>query len=546
MYGGQYFMKNRFLKRAQLMIANVLLIASISGCGAKEDITNTKITEGQEKITADMDYPLDTDEKLTYWGGLNSAVASHFSNLGETEIGKMWQKNTGVSIEFLHPAAGQETEQFNLLLADGQYPDLWHANWTNATTYPGGPEKAIEDGIILDLTDLIEQYCPNLKEYLKEHPDIDKEIKTDSGKYYCFPSIREIEEGCTTRGPIIRKDLLDQLGLGIPETVDEWYDVLTAFKENGIEIPVSWYYPDKTRTFAYAWGAPESFVLDDGKCVYGPSKPEYKDYLKTMRKWYEEGLLNPDMFSGGEDLTLTMLTSGKIGATFGYAGGTLQAALSNAQADDSNYELAACKWPVLNKGEKPKYGYRDNRFYDGGVAIGGTCKNPALAAKVLDYGYGEEGNLMFNFGKEGESYTIQDGKPVYTELITNNPEGWTVAEAMGKYIMASYDGPFIQSGEYQMQYFTKEEAKNAVYTWADCDSRETTLPTILPTQDESTEYASIYNELKTYVEEMTTKFINGTADIDKEYDNYLKTLNQLGLARATEIENAALDRYKQR
>ena len=80
---------------------------------------------------------------------------------------------------------------------------------------------AMADGVILDLTDLINEYCPNLKAYLEANPDVDRQVKMDSGKYYVFPSVKEIDEGCTCMGPMLRKDLLDKLGLEVPETIDE-------------------------------------------------------------------------------------------------------------------------------------------------------------------------------------------------------------------------------------------------------------------------------------------------------------------------------------
>ena len=501
---------------------------------------------GTATMAEETTYPMDTDATFVYWGELNGSVSANFNSLADTEIGKDWQEKTGVTIEFQHPTAGQATEQFNLIIADGDYPDLWHRNWSSSSTYPGGPEKAIADGVILDLTDLINDYCPNLKAFLEANPDVDRQVKTDSGKYYVFPSVKEIDEGCTCMGPMIRKDLLEELDLEVPETIDEWHDVLTAFKENGIDVPLSWNYSDKGRTFGYAYGTPEGFVVDDGVCVYGPSKAEYKDYLTTMHQWYEEGLLDPDMFSGGEDQTNTKLASSKIGATIAWAGGTLQTVNTLAKSENPDFDLTAAKWPVINKGDTPEYGFRNTKFFDGGIAIGGTCKDPVTAAKLLDYGYSEEGYMMFNFGEEGVSYTMEDGKPVYTDEILNNPEGWPISQAIAKYAMACYNGPFVQSGDYQMQYFKDPEATNAMYTWNDCNSKETTLPTVTPTEDESYEYATIINEMSTYVEEMTTKFIMGTEDIETGFDAYLKTLDQFGLERATEIMNDALARYNAR
>lgn len=488
-------------------------------------------------------YPMDTDESLVYWGGINGNVSANFNNLGDTEIGKQWQEQTGVTIEYQHPPIGQETEQFNLLIADGNYPDLWMWSWQS---YPGGPDKALEDGVILDLTDIIAQYCPNLKAFLDANPDVDKQVKTDSGRYYIFPSIREV--ACCTCGPMIRADWLEELGLEVPETIDEWHEVLTAFKEKkGATAPITWHYPDKGRTLTYTWGTPQNaFVVDDGVCVYGASKPEYKDFLTTMHQWYEEGLLDPDIFSGGDDLTNTKLTSGRSGATVSWAGGGLQTATSLAQKEDPNFRLVATKWPVLNKGDRAEYANLGNRLHDGSVAIGSTCENPVLAAKVLDYGYSKEGNWMFNYGIEGISFTVEDGEPVYTDEILNNPDGWPISQAMGKYIMACYNGPFVQDWGYQTQYFNLPEAREAMDIWGDTNMEEHLLPPITPTQEEGAEYASIMSDINTYADEMTSKFIMGTEDIETGFDKYIETLNQMGLERATEIQNAALERYQSR
>ena len=113
---------------------------------------------------AEVTYPLAEGGTLTYWLQLNPNVSANFTNLGETELGKAWQEQTGVTVEFQHPASGQEKEQFNLIVADGSLPDIMEWQWVKQ--YPGGPEKAIKDGVIIPLNDIFDQYCPNIKKYL--------------------------------------------------------------------------------------------------------------------------------------------------------------------------------------------------------------------------------------------------------------------------------------------------------------------------------------------------------------------------------------------
>ena len=231
-------MKKRSLS---LLLTAAMAATVMAGCGggnstAKEAPT-TQAAAGnaggeakdQNSTPAEFSYPMAQGDKLTYWCELTSTVAANYASLGDTPFGKGWQAETGAEIEFLHPPTGQLKEQFSLILADGNLPDLMEYNWMN--DYPGGPEKAIKDGVILPLNDIFEQYCPNLTAYLAENPDIDKMIKTDEGHYYVFPFIRGEKKLCNTIGLMLREDWLDELHLEVPTTIDEWHTVLTAFKE---------------------------------------------------------------------------------------------------------------------------------------------------------------------------------------------------------------------------------------------------------------------------------------------------------------------------
>lgn len=220
-------------KRLWLCFAAAALMSAVTGCGgevtADPQTASAVPSQTQAKSQTEFSYPMAPGDKLTYWAELQGTVSPNFANLGDTPFAKVWMSKTGVDIEFMHPPAGQAKEQFSLILADGSLPDLMEYNWIN--DYPGGPEKAIKDGVILPLNDIFDQYCPNITKYLAENPAIDKMIKTDEGHYYVFPFIRGDEKLCSTMGPMLRKDWLDELNLQVPTTIDEWHKVLTQFKE---------------------------------------------------------------------------------------------------------------------------------------------------------------------------------------------------------------------------------------------------------------------------------------------------------------------------
>ncbi|WP_024291808.1 extracellular solute-binding protein [Lacrimispora indolis] len=557
-------MRKCFRKPVAVLAAMATVASLLAGCGSKTGGTSStggetketsKAAEGSSNANAggEVSYPLADGGELTYWLQLNTNASANFTNLGETELGKALQEQTGITIKFQHPAAGadQAKEQFNLIVADGNLPDIMEWQWVKM--YPGGPEKAIKDGVIIPLNDIIDQYCPNLKKYLTENPDVDKMIKTDDGNYFAFPFIRGEDKLRYTVGGFIRKDWLDELGLEVPKTVDEWHTVLTAFKEKkGTEAPISFDWANFKQSnpiaFAYKVGAANStwFILDDGgKVAFAPAQAEYKDYLMTMNQWYQEGLIDKDIATLNGDQVTAKMTSDKSGASVGWAASRMQVFMTSAQKTNPDYLLVPTPIPTLEKGAAPEYGYMENKFPDVAAAITSSCKNVELAARLLDYGYSDAGHNLFNYGIEGVSYEMKDGKAVYSDLVMNNPDGWPLAQSLSKYIRANYNGPFVQDLNYLEQYLQLPTVKDCPSVWEVPNAGKHTVPNITPTQEESKELATITNELNTYVDEMTLKFIFGTESFDK-WDHYIQTLKDMKLDRALEIENAALARYEAR
>lgn len=549
-------MKKRWLS---LALTTVTVLTSVAGCGGggtqdTQAPTTVAASQDEQKETAaaeekEFSYPMEAGNKLTYWAELQGTVSPNFANLGDTPFAKTWMEATGVDIEFMHPPAGQAKEQFSLIMADGNFPDMMEHDWLNS--YPGGPDKAIEDGIIISLNDIFEQYCPNITKYLAENPNIDKMIKTDAGNYYVFPCIRGDERLCNTIGIMMRKDWLDELNMEVPTTIDEWHTVLTAFK-NKIGSPAP-YCPESNDgfkdndPFAYAYNTSRTFYLDDeGIIQFGAVEENYKEYLQTMFEWYAEGLIDPDLATLSRDQVNAKMTNGTAGASVGFAGSRMGAYINAGVTSDPDYMLVAAPYPTLEKGAAPEFGQIDNQFTGGAsVAISTSCKDVERAARLLDYAYGEEGHMLFNFGVEGKSYTMESGEPIYTDWILENPDGWPISQAMSAYIRGNYNGPFVQDLRYLAQYYTIDAQKESTNIWGATNAKKHKVPPITPTSDESKEYSTIMNEIITYRDEMALKFIFGTESLDN-FDEYVQNIEKMGLSRALEIQNTALKRYNAR
>lgn len=537
-----------------LLTAVSLSAGLLAGCGGSASSASSSAAgsstaaDSANAATEEFSYPM-SGKELTYWCELNTNVSANYTNMGDTPFGQGLMERTGVTITYLHPPTGQLNEQFNLILADGDLPDIMEYTWQS---YPGGPQKAIEDGNILALNDIIDQYCPNLKAYLEAHPDVDRQCKTDEGNYYMFPFVRGDDSLRVSTGLMIRQDWLNDLGLEMPTTIDEWHDVLTAFKtEKGATAPFAFEYTTPSLRnnwpFMSAYNTTaEFYVGDDGKIHYGPAEENYKEFLATMNQWYKEGLLDPDMPTAQLDQVSAKMTSGASGASLGWIGSRMGVWTTAAKETDPNYDLEAAPVPTLNKGETAKMGPMDNVVVNnGGAAITTRCKDIEAAARLLDWAYSDEGHMYYNFGTEGESYTMENGEPVYTDLILNNPDGLPIAQAMSGYIRGNYNGPFVQDVRYAQQYYTMDCQKKAQATWTVPEASEHVLPPITPSSGESEEFSAIMNEINTYRDEMTLKFILGTESLDN-FDKFVDTVNQMNLKRAIEIENSALDRYNAR
>src|SRR5207244_1777133 len=144
---------------------------------------------------------------LTYWTPIASNVSATLQSYGELTCYKELEKITGVKIDFQHvPDNAQTREQFNLLIASGKYPDIIETNWLD---FPGGPAKALKDGVIIRLNEAIDGgKSPEFAKVLADHPEWRKMIITDEGDVYCYPFIRGDAGLQTFTGPFVRKDYL--------------------------------------------------------------------------------------------------------------------------------------------------------------------------------------------------------------------------------------------------------------------------------------------------------------------------------------------------
>ena len=533
--------------KKRILLISLAIASLLSACGEKQ----TAKKGADEEFLSYLEtatYPLETDRKLTAWnmnGG--AAIGSHtdphtFPSVVEHA------KAVGVEIEYTFPT-GNQKEAFNLLIASNDLPDMINYWWAVPTDFPGGPEKAISDGYIASLNEMIPKYMPNLDKFLKENESAARDMKTDGGHYYYLPQYAGIDtdNSDVTCGFMFRKDWLDDLGLPVPETWDEWYTTLKAFKEQkGADLPLSLiFHVLKTRGITNAFDFFPGFYVRDNEVKYGFVEPQYKEFLTEMNKWYNEGLLDPNIASIDQKSVDSKVIGGRTGASFGWLSYMLNWT-NAARANDPEFELVAVPFPVKEKGDPQIYGYSNPMVYHGGWAINAQSPNKELAAKVLDYGFSPEGSVALNFGKENEHFVMEDGKYKKTDLINNNEEGLTYLEASNYYVNGMQLPKLSFAADKVVQFYNLPEQYAAKEKWAENNSRNTKLSfSVAPPVDKAATYAKLLTDIEAYADEMMLKFITGAEPLSS-FDKYCEEMKNYNLDELVSITQLSYDNYMSR
>ncbi len=486
---------------------------------------------------------------IKYW--VRNYANAYVDSYSQIAAFQKLQEITGVDIEFIHPVVGQESEQFNVMIASGDYPDVVEFNWG---AYQGGMIKAISDNVIITVDQYInDKTMPNFNALLNERDDYRKALKNSDGTISVFPHFSESIEINPYIGPTIRKDWLDKLGLSMPETIDDWYNVLKAFKErdpngNGQqdEVPLT----DDTnwafKFLAAGFGVNFGLQLDNnGKVEFSGISDNYREYLQTMNKWYSEGLIDREYSAQTRKNVDYKMTSDISGAYVGFTGSQMGKYIA-ARAGDENYKLVAAPWPKRDK-NSPRYCGYDNmiRLMTSGSGAAITSKNKYVeqTLKMFDYLYSKEGQALINYGIEGESYTVENGEYKYTDKIMHDPSGKDPVAAMAPYAIPIWGVlPSVMLNDaYDKISRSYEEQSDAAKTWIDADMSHL-LPTLSFTAEESEIISTCLADVTTCCNEYSAKYIMGLESFDS-WNTYVDKVKSMGVDKVVAAYQAAYDRY---
>jgi putative aldouronate transport system substrate-binding protein len=496
-------------------------------------------------------YPIVTDGSVTlrFWMILQDGASKFIKSYAENTAYQEFNKRTGIKIEWVHPAVGMEREQFNLMLASGDLPDMISA----INFYKGGPFQGLYDGLFMDLTNPVAKWAPDYYGILQKDAEFYREVSDDNGRL-CFFGAYKPNGDIPWERLILRTDMLTEMGKEPPKTIAEWEDLFAAMQAKGITP----FMPPKTgyaRQFIAPYGilagspttsatgtSTEWFYKDaQGSIYYGQVKPEFKQYLEMMNRWYSRGYISKDFTSVDNNQINTLFDTRKIGVF-------ISAIVANYnRAATLGFTVTSAPYPRIKLGDKLHLENTDiwplKNNDNANVAVSAKCKNPEAAVRWLNYGYTKDGAQLLNWGVEGINFNVVNGKKVYNDLMLNNPQLGT-HEASYVYKMHGASKLYEKDVECHASLLKTPDSLASRMLWADDPNVDSSfnLPPYQLTEAEQNLRTRIMTEISTYADEMVLKFITGAENLNR-FDAFVTTINNMGLAEVLKSEQAAYERY---
>lgn len=463
----------------------------------------------------------------------------------------MWQKYeklTGIHINWIELPDSTFIERRNLMFATGDLPDaIYRAKLTMNDI-----NKYASEGLLMPLNDLIDQYAPNLKAFFEEYPAVKEALTLDDGNIYSVGYFN-LHPGLKVENrQYMNMSWLNRLNLAMPSTIDEVTEVLRAFRDqdangNGDpsdELPMSGQSIGALiSTFYGAFGlqnrGPNQTWVDvdeaTGNLRFWPASEGYRKLMETMHLWYEEKLLDNEIFTMTTEKSVANGTQDKIG---------LYCALNMTNVGDKKDNYQGLPAALIGPDGDQLYTACKSMIYaPGSFVICADNKHPEETIKWVDYFYSEAGAELLFMVEKGLLYdTDENGRNYYTDLVNKNPDGLTLTQVISSYTCWSGGNcPAILLDNYFIGGETMPiplAAAEAMLPYVP----EEIWETVAFTSEQSDEMTPILNDLTSYVEQMRAEFITGRSSLDTDWDNYIKTLNDMRMQTYLDIVTEALNK----
>lgn len=405
---------------------------------------------------------------------------------------------------------------------------------------------ASQNNRIAALEDLIEEYAPNYSAWIEQYPEI-KNITSYDGHMYIFSSVSTV--GGEFAMQYINQEWLDNLGLSMPQTIDEFYNVLYAFKTqdgngNGIigdETPISLVSGDATMSFLMsAFGfigtGMECDVNNNNEIVYVPYTQNYREFVKMLNKMYKSGVLDANIYSNKSGDLAQMGQNNRLGCFSDAA-----AMLTVGTEMEDNYVPIGPLTSSVNSQKMHlqfSYDFNPNIFM-----INNDTPYKRELVRWIDTLYDVNTEPLQSVGIENVHWKWDnEEKTTYSMII---PDGMTQEQFRATITYQAGLGTPILKTEFSQKSSNELEQKLNVEREAYRDYLRTGLPQLSFTSEQSREKADIEAQLNSYVGNMEANFVKGNIDPndDGEWNEFISKITQIGGQRLIEIYKEAYQTY---
>ena len=440
------------------------------------------------------------------------------------------QNRLGINLDLQTVAVSDADyeEKFNLMLASGNYPDIFFAQ-------PQWIAPYLDTGIVLDLTEILPEKMPNVYSEMQKYGVV-KDATSDDGKLWFVPKIEDSIRFWEIEW--INQDWLNQVGMEVPTTTDELYEVLKAFKENMGDdcIPMTmgpW--GDKLHDMYCAFDTWYTWYMfsEETGMEYGPydHAEQMRACLAYLNKLYSEDLLDHEYLTRDDDSINALIANNQTGLFYEWADDADR--LRDGGSLGVNYSYVT---PVA--GPDGHRGWWKSNGLSLTFYINAKSEHLDEVFAMLDYMYSEEGRNLFTWGIEGETYEVVDGQKKYTEKVLTDPTGPITARRL--YGVNPVTLPHVSEFEGWAGVIPPLVTEIADVTAPYANPIQ---PILAGTPDEETELANIMTDITKYVDSQLPLFVNGTLNTEDDFDAFIAQIERMGIAEAKAIKDAQFARW---
>ena len=552
-------------KVVSLMLVSAMVAGMLAGCGSDSGSSKggSSTETGSAAEASSSGETADDKSPITFEYFNADGKNGNWDN----PVAKAITEATGVTLDVSYPVAsqGDAKEDVALMIANDEDPDMIYAKGSATDLY--------QAGALIDMTDLIEKYGPNIKKMYGAEMEKLKWSQDDPGIYQLsYAGVNQ--KTLTTGGSCqIQWAALKENDYKYPKTLDEYEKMIKSYlaahpkTEDGLDMigitmsASDWHWMITLGNPAglIADASPDNgqWIIDDEYNVhYKHVTDEEKEYFKWLCRMYNEGILDPNFATQTDDDYIAKVASGRVVAItdaewhYSQCEATL---VADGKVDQTYVGLPV----TLREDQVEKALLYQGTTVGWGIGITKSCEDPVRAIKFLDYLCSDEGQILYHWGIEGENYFLDDnGQPYRTdEEVAKAQSDPDYAKNTG---IDNYTGfPIYGTGSYSEDGFpytpTTKESVIANYNTAEkegCEAMGFEMLTDMFAQPEEFDllpYSALWAyqqpqelaEKQTILDEIAwpglVKCVTGTEDeFDGNWESMVQELTDNGLADAEE------------